>query len=330
MSENATWIKTEVKEIIIYLFIGLFLCIVLPYFAGFVLRGFEENLQGQAFNIGTYLGQFIIYIPLIILSLFLIIFPIARLAAGDRKDHPATRKKPNWLTVFSVSLIHSPEENGLFYRAFHSQGNRGKDNPMRWSLPFWRNLVLAFLIFGLLGIVQVIKPQIAISGVPQTAQQITAISDVLFGAGVPSFAENGWLYFTFFLGLGIIAYFNSKLKGSLITYYIFGILLCFVMGALWMGYHRLVYGSSEAALFATYIFGTAGSFLTLATGTFIYWLVWHLMNNLILKILPYVEMKEDLILILAVCWFVLLISYISAEIYLRNRRKEKAKTVIPT
>lgn len=329
MSENASWLKTELKEIIIYLFIGLTLCIFLPYFAGFILRGFEENLKGQAFNIGTYLGQFIVYIPLIILSLFLIIFPISRLIAGDRKDHPATRSKPTWFTIFTVSLIHSPEENGALYRIFNSYGYKGKKNPMRWSLSFWRNFIIAFLIFGLLGILQIIFPLLNVAGVPQTAQQITTASDVLFGAGLPSFSENGWLAFTFFLGLGIIAYFTSKFKAPLWVYFFLGFILCFIMGGLWAGYHSIVYGNSDAKIFATFIFGTVGSAITLLTGTFIYWLVWHFMNNFILKILPYVSIKEDLILILIVVWVLTFILYITFELYLRKRRLKNNYVVVP-
>jgi len=330
MSENNNWYKTEIKEIIIYIFIGLTLCIFLPYFAGFVLRGFEENLQGQAFNIGSYLGQFIIYIPLIILSLFLIIFPIARLLAGDRKDHPATRKKPDWVTSLSVSLIHSPEENGALYRLFHYFKYKGKSNPMRWSISFWRNLIIALLFFGLLGIIQVNVPQLAVTGVPKTPQQITATSDVLFGAGLPSFSENGWLCFTFFLLLGIWAYVCSKLKLGLGVFFTIGfIIICPLMGLLWMGYHSIVYGASEAALFATFMFGMLGSMITLLTASFIYWLVWHFMNNFILKILPYVELKEDLVVILAVVWVILLISYIFIEIYLYKRKHRVSQVVIP-
>jgi len=330
MSNDETWLKTELKEIVIYIFIGLILCIFLPYFAGFVLRGFEENLQGQAFNIGSYLGQFIIYIPLIILSLFLIMFPISRLIAGNRKDHPATRKKPNWFTSLTVSLIHSPEENGALYRLFHYFGYKGKDNPMSWSISFWRNFFIAILIFGLLGIIQVNVPQLAVAGVPSTPQQITATSDVLFGAGLPSFSENGWLCFTFFLLLGIWAYVCSKLKLGLGIFFTIGfIIISPLMGLLWVGYHSIVYGASEAALFATFMFGTIGSMITLATGTFIYWLIWHFMNNFILKLIPYVAIKEDLVLILAVIWFIILVSYVSFEIYFYNRKKKKAGIVVP-
>jgi hypothetical protein len=320
MSEER-WIRTETKEIIVYLFIGLLLFIILPIGAGLIGKGFEEGFSTN-FNVSNYLGYYLVYVFFGIGALFLIIFPISRLIGGDRKDHPATRKKPNWFTIFTVSLIHSPEENGALFRMFEYIGLKGKKNPMRWSISLFRCFILAVLLFGLLGILQISMPQLNVAGVPHVVQQISASSDVIFGAGVPSFTENGLLCLIFFILLGLDAFICSKLKLGLGAFFLIAFLfICPLMGLIWAGMHSIIYANSEAKWFATFIFGWIGSTITLLTASFIWWLIWHFMNNAFIKLGEIVTRHEDIILISLVIWVILLILYIIGEIILHKYRK---------
>lgn len=334
MSEiKERWIKTEGKEIIIYLFVGLLLTVLLPVVAGFILRGFESDFSGKEFNIVTYLGSFMIYFFLIVGSLFVIIFPISRLIEGDRTDHPATRKNPNWFTIFTVSLIHSPEENGALYRLFDSLGFKGNRNPMKWSLSVFRVFIISILVFGLLGIFQVIHPQLAIAGIPTTPQQLTLTSDVIFGAGVPSFSENGILMLLFFLLLGIDAYICSKFKLGIGVFFAIGfIIISPLMGLAWANFHNLAYSDSDAKWIATFIFGWIGSTLTLLFASFIFWLIWHFMNNMVLKLIDVVTVKEDILFIMVSIWIFLLLTYIIAEVLLNKyiKKKRTEAVIVPT
>lgn len=332
MAEDGKWIRTEGKEIIVYLFVGLLLTIILPLVAGLILKGFSpEILEGKPFsiNLTTYLGTYLYYLFLSVGALFVIIFPISRLIAGDRRDHPATRKNPNWFTIFTVSLIHSPEENGALYRLFDYLGFKGNRNPMRWSLSLFRVFIISILIFGGLGIFQVMYPQIAIAGIPATAQQLTTTSDVIFGAGVPSFSENGTLMFIFFILLGIDAYICSKFKLGLGVFFLIGLLVISpLLGLTWMGWHSVVYGNSSTKLLATFIFGWIGSSITLLTASFIFWLVWHFMNNMIIKLMSAITVKEDLLFIIILIWIALFVIYLTGEFLLYKYRKKKREAVI--
>jgi len=329
MAEREKWIVTEGKEIVLYLAIGIFMVILLPIFGGFVARGFEESFQAGAFDISSYLGSFIIYFFLIIGSLSLIIYPIGRLIAVDRKDHPATQKNPSWFTIFTVSLIHSPEENGALYRLFHYLGL--KKNPMRWSLSILRVTMISILFFGLLGIAQVIYPQLNIAGVPQTAQQLSTASDVIFGASVPAFSENGVLLFIFCFLAGINAYVCSKFRLGLGAFFAITIVIILPICALfWLGFHNIVYGSSDAKRFATFVFAFVGLFITILLASLIPFLVWHFMNNAFIKLAEVVAVKEDIIFIAFLIWGALLFSYIVAEIFIhRYKKKKKERIIVP-
>lgn len=323
MSSTKDWQQSEYAEIILYIFIGLLLTVILPIFGGFILRGFEQGFR-EGFSINTYLGEFIVYLFLMIGSLFLIIFPIARLIKGNRKEHPADDNNANWLTILSVSLIHSPEENGALYRLFHSLGYKGNKNPMTFFNSIFRNFIWATLIFGALGLVLLSNPQLAVAGVPQTSQQVTVASDVIFGAAVPSFSENGVLCIIFFLLLGIDAYICSKLKLGIGGFFAIAFLfICPLMGFFWASFHNIVYAHSEAKWFATFVFGWIGSTLTLLFANVLWWLMMHFFNNTFLKLQEVVLFKEDIYLVAIAVWIVLLVIYIFGEMINHNIKKDK-------
>ena len=277
----------QLEEIILYVFIVVFVGLFLPLAAGFSFRGFEESLTSGLLNISNYLGTFLVYLFFIIVSLFIVIYPIANLLTIKKGEHPATQPKPTWFRIFTVSYIFNVED-GLLYQLSEALGFTGKKNFMNWSKNILRVTVLSVLLFGTIGLVQVANPEFNVVGVPsgqQLAQQITAGSDIIFGSAIPSVAENGFLLFILFFLLGVTAYFTSKYikdrKTQLFVFFAIAILLIApLMGVFWMSIHSIIYGNSEASLLATFIFGFLGSLTVILLGLFIPWLVWHFMNNM--------------------------------------------------
>jgi len=329
------WIRKEIMEIILYLFIGITMLIILPLMGGFSFRGFEESLVSGLINISDYLGTYLVYVFFIIGSLFLVIFPIANLLTIRKGEHPATQENPKWYRIFSVSLIFNPEDGALWHIS-EALGFKGEKNLMRWSTNIFRVTIIFILVFGLLGILQVQNPNLNVVGVPSggaVEQQITPTSDIIFGSSIPSFSENGVLLFVSFFLLGITAFLCARFirdkKIALLTYFIVGILFISLMMAFsWGSIHGVVYGSSEAKMLATQIFGGLGFILTLLFGIGIIWMIWHFFNNFFIKLTEFVTMKEDIILIALVIWGILFLVYIIAEFLFWRRRKKKRQNSI--
>jgi len=329
MSENKRWIRKEIMEIILYIFIGIVVCIIFPLVMGFSFRAFEETLVSGLINISDYLGQYLIYVFFIIGSLFLIIYPIASLIVIRRGEHPATQDKPRWYRIFTVSYIFNPED-GALWQLSEYLGLKGKKNLMKWSTNILRVFIIAILIFGVLGIVQVVNPKFNVVGVPQAQlkQQITATSDIAFGSGIPSFSENGVLFFVLFFLLGVDAYLCSRLikdkETALVVFFMIALLVISpLMGLGWMSFHSIVYGNSEASMLATFIFGWLGSTMTILTGLFIFWFIWHFFNNLFIKLAELVTVKEDIIFIAIIVLGLIALFWIIIEVWLYLRKRKK-------
>lgn len=320
----------EVQEILLYLFIGVFVTLFLPLAAGFSFKGFEESLTSGLIHISAYLGTFLVYLFFIIISLFLIIYPIANLLTIRKDEHPATQSKPTWFRIFTVSYIFNPQD-GLLWQLSEGIGLKGKSNFMNWSTNILRVIVISILLLGTLGLIQVANPEFNVVGTPsgqQLAQQITPTSDVIFGSAIPSFAENGFLCFILFLLLGITAYCTSKFikdrKTQLIVFFFVGLFLVSpLMGLFWMSIHSIIYGNSDASLLATFIFGYLGSVLTILTGVFLWWFIWHFMNNLFIKLTELITATEDIFFITIVLLIVLFLSWISVEFLIFNKKRKK-------
>ena len=114
MAISDDYLKREIFEIIFYLFVGG-LILLLTIFGGFSLQGFSESFSKGVLDLSSYLGSWLIYTPLMILSLLVIIYPIAHLLLIRRGEHPATQEKPNWFRIFTVSYIFNPEDGALWY-----------------------------------------------------------------------------------------------------------------------------------------------------------------------------------------------------------------------
>ena len=93
MSIRNIWVRREIIEIALYLFIVVLVGFILPLVAGFSGRGFEESITSGLINISDYLGTYLIYLFFLIASLFLIIYPIVSLITIRKGEHPAA---PGW------------------------------------------------------------------------------------------------------------------------------------------------------------------------------------------------------------------------------------------
>jgi hypothetical protein len=322
--EKGKWVRSEYKEIILYLFLGVFVTIMIPLFVGFTLLAFEESLvAGQPLVFGAYLTNYLLYLAFIIASLFLIIYPLGRLFSIRKGEHPATQRPVSWFRIFTASFIFAPEENGFLY--WLSDKLKLKKNFMKWTLNPIRVIIFSIIIFGLFGVLQTIYPQLTISGVPQIQlQQITVASEIVFSAEPASFGENGVLLFMFCLLMGINAWFCAKFKLGKGAWFAIGFLIiCPLMGLQWAGYHLLVYGNSEAGMLATFIFGYLGSTLTLLFGIFLLWWIWHQANNIFWKLGQMAMLKEDILLITMIALVLLIIAWVSTEVLIHKFRKKK-------
>ena len=321
MSEQS-YIRNEAKEIVLYLFLIVITALILPILAGLILKGFEESfVEGQALTFGSYLANFMIYTPMLIVALLVVLFPLARILSLKRSEHPATAPNPSWFRIFTVSYIYNPEENGLLWYLSEELGFKEKRNFMRWSLNPLRVIIIAILIFGLYGIFLVSIPQLSISSVPQLQlQQVTVASEVTFSSFVPSGAENGVLLFIFMLLMGLNAWVVSSFKLGKTAFFSIGFFVCILMGLTWLSLHGLIYGNDESKLIGTFIFGFVGSLITWLTGILIFWWIWHISNNAFIKIQELILIKEDILFVSIIIWFVILIGWISIELAIRKKK----------
>lgn len=313
------WINHEIKEVTFYVIFGLIMTIVLPIFFGFGLKAFEESfVSGRALKFGDFLVTYIIYYIMIIAGLIgLSVLKIREMFITDKNEHPANQKDPS---IFSVAVGHDPEQDGLLYNLFDYLG--AKKNPMRWSLSIFRCFIIAILVFGSLGLFQAIT-NTAFVGIPQMPFQVTKVAEVYFTAEPPAFAETMLLLFVMSIFLGFNAWFCSKLKLGKGGYFLIGILICILIGFLWMGFHSIVYGNNEAKLTATFLFGFVGSLITLVLGTWIFFYTWHFMNNLFVKLNQLFLGNEDLVFITAIILVAILILWVLGELILYKFKKKR-------
>jgi len=333
----SNYIRREGQEIILYLFIVVLFGFIIPLTAGFSFRGFEESLSSGLINISDYLGTYLIYLFFLIVSLFVIIFPIASLLTIKKAEHPATQQNPTWFRIFTVSYIFNPED-GALAQISKALGFERESNFMRWSKNILRVFIIGILLFGAYGILQTTNPNLNVVGVPSgqpLAQEITVGSDIIFGSAIPSISENGVLLFVLFLLLGVDAYFTSKFiknKGlALAVFFIIAFLVvCPIVSTGWMTYHGHLYGNSQAKSQATWIFAYGGSALTILFGVFIFFLLFHFFNNLFIKLAEAITLKEDIIFIAAILLGILFLLWVIIEVLLFvRRRKKRLQTEFP-
>ena len=327
METRNTATKRAVFEIMFYLVV-IGLAVSLAVFSGFALRGFEEPLKTGTLNINSYLGQYTIYTWLLILSILLVIFPIMNSVFIKKGEKPWTQDKPSWLRIFTVSWIYNPEQSFIWYIFRKNKSEK----EVKWLTNVARIIFLSILVFGTLGIFQLFNPQLAVTGTPKIAQQFTQASDIIFGSLIPAVTENGTLLFNLFLLAGVLAFVVAKFVKKEMREPVFwtGFFLIVVplISFLWRPYHSVAYSNSEASLLATLIFAIVSISLTGIFGIFLFFFFGHFFNNLVLKLLEFVQGKESLTIWYSLILFVILLMYLFFEYRTRKKKKKSAEQMI--
>jgi MFS family permease len=322
--ENDEWITHELKEVTFFIILGLIMAILVPLFFGFVMQGFEETfVEGRALKFGDILVTYIIYYIMIVVGLIgLPILKIREMLLTKRGENVARQKNPS---ILNVALLHDPEQDGALYNLF---AYFKLQKYMRWSLSIPRMFVIAILIFGAFGMVQTLNPNAQVVGIPQTAFQMTPTTQVFFTSEPASFAETTMMLFILSILMGFNGYLVSKFKLPIIAFWIIALIIIAPLTGLgWMSYHKIVYGNSEAKLFATFIFGWMGATLTILFGTFILWYVWHFSNNFFVGLRKVVSAREDILFIAGLVLALIFISWMFIEL-VRKKYGSKHKKLI--
>lgn len=323
------YIRVEIFEIIFYISYIVVATGLIPLAIGLGGKAFEQSFTGGSFlSLKDYLGTYVVYYIFITISLFLIIFPIARLIFLKRGEHVANLEKPRFYHIFCVDYIFNPEHSVLWYLS-EKLGFKDNKNLMRWSKSFLRVFVIFILFFGILMLTRTAFPkQLAFlvgSDTPQIVmQQITVLSEVVFATEPASTSESCTMAFLLFLVFGITAYFCAKFKLKFLGFALIGLFIVspLVGGGGWAMIHKIVYGNQEASLFATWVFGTSASMLMLLFGTIFIFIIFHEMNNSMSQLAKIVTQREDLLFIGFIIWFLILIFYVLLEFYLRSKKKK--------
>lgn len=294
---------------------------ILPIFIGFVGKAFEESfIGGKPLTFGEAFTTGISYNIWIIISLCVIIFPLAKLVLIRKGEHPATQKNPNWWRILTVSYIFAPEENGFLYWVAQKVNLK---KYMEWSRSIPRIIILGVIIFSVLGIFQAFNPNLQVAGLPKAQlQQVTLVSQAFFSAEPPAWSETGTMLFVLCLLSGINAFICAKFGLGKGTFFAIQFLLvCPMVGLFWMGFHNIAYGNQEAKLFATFVFGWIGSTITVLFGTFLLWYIWHFNNNIFAKLAEISPFKEDIALIAGISIIALFFIWMGIEYFSKVMRR---------
>lgn len=313
--KKATWIEILTFGIMTFFIFGFAL------FIGLAWGGFSESFKsGASLNFGSYLTNLIIYLIFGFVTLGNIVFPITKLITLKDNQHPATASNPKWYRIFTVSYLHSPEENGILPNIF--------PKTFKWLKNPLKTIWYSILFFSAFGVLILFNSQIALVGTPQLGfQQVTPLSEIGFKALIPSWTENGVLIFFFQLFSGIGAYFISKKIKNKNLWFGWNFIMAIMMGFLWMGFHSIVYANSETSLISTFIFGFTGILATLLTGSCLPFFVYHFVNNTFLVLKSLVLVSEDLKFISIVIWVI--ITALTIFIARQRRKNKKAVDGIP-
>lgn len=321
------YVRREVIEIVFYWALAIIMMGLLPLGIGLIGKAFEGQFT-EPLTISTYLGQYVVYYIFIIIALFLPIFTIAKLILLKKGQHISELEKPKWYHILTADFIFSPEENGALWYFSEKLGFKDNRNLMRWSKSILRVFVIGILIFGGILLLRVAFPQqmafFSLSAIPQLVyMQITPLSEVVFTAEPASFGETATLLFLFAIIEGIIGYICAKFKLKKMGFFLISLFFTpFLLSLAWGGIHSVVYGNSDVDFVKTMVFGFVGALMTILFGQFTWWYVLHFLNNTITKLQEIILVKEDLLFIGFIIWFLILILYIALEIYLYSRKKK--------
>lgn len=321
------YIKREILEVILYLLLGSLMIIFVFTGVGLGAKAFEDSFN-QSFSIDTYLGNFLSYIPFILVGLLLPLFALGKLFLLNKEEHISELKNPRYYHFLTVgSYIFDPEDGFLWFLS-EQLGFKGDKNLMRWSKSILRMVVIGIILFGLVGLLLISFPKqmtfLRASDVPQiTLQQITPASEVIFGTEPAAWSETMTLVFIFCSLMGLNGYLCAKFKLGKWGFFLIGLfIVSLLVGGIWAFWHFIHYQNQEATLFSTFIFGTVGSMLTLLFGVLLFFYLWHFINNFFSMMieLGISTIREDILFIGWTLWGILLASYLFLEFYLYYKK----------
>lgn len=323
------YVRVEIVEIVFYITCIIVATGLIPLAIGLGGKAFETSFTGGSYlSLKDYLGTYVVYYIFIVISLFLIIFPIARLIFLKKGEHVADLEHPKFYHIFCVDYIFNPEHSVLWYLS-DKLGFKDNKNLFRWTKSFLRIFVISILFFSIIFLFRTAFPKqldfLVGSDTPQIVlQQITPLSEVIFSVEPASTSETSTMAFLFFLVLGITAYLSAKFKLKFIGFALIGLLIIspLVGGGGWAMIHKIVYGNQESSLFSTFLFGWLGSSLVLLFGNLFVWILFHQLNNLFLGLQKVVTTREDILFLGFIIWGLIFFSYIALEIYLHSRKKK--------
>ena len=279
----------EILQLIALIISSLIVAFVIPTIIGTAFGGFE-----QLSVLDIYFQKTLVYTLFLIIGLLIIIsLVVAKLI---KPDSPASY------------IIHDPKNAYL-------PNIKG----FRWLNSFRRTFLVAIILFPIIGLLS-ITTNTFFTGLPQTEFQVTNAGKVAFETEPASTSETIFFGAIMFLLLTLFKWLQKKFNWSNNTFLLMSMFfISIIIGLLGIGYHSIRYEGQERNILAVFGFFSIGTFLTISTGSLIFWWIWHISNNFfgILKIL---FAKESILLITSLILFIILIIII---IYFINSKKIK-------
>ncbi len=138
---------------------------------------------------------------------------------------------------------------------------------------------LFLIIFSTIGLFTYVSKQITFTGVAVLAQQFTKTDSLLFSSTLVPIAENLGLAVLIAFGITMLRFYARKYSWEPMNFRMAVFSLIILGGAVGVANHMMHYAGNDIALTTVFVFWTIGAFLTIATGSFLPFLVLHFSNN---------------------------------------------------
>lgn len=281
----------ELKELMFLFIYVFFFGVFIPSFAGLFLLGFEMQEFVSAF---TFYNAF--------LFSAIVIFAIKLVELGS---------KGKW----ADAIVHDPDQKPAIFGKFKTFKN------------LFRLIIASLIFFSILGLVCTLTTTDEVNTffvpIPEymkilPQQQIMPAGDLLLSTEPAAIAETMFFICIFSIISTIILNITKKRNRVWLISTFTAILISGTGG--WILYHTLKYGGQEASLLAVLFFGFFGTLITLLSGSFIPWHIWHFTNNFFGRLA--MLYANDVILIWSSVVLIFLV-LITISFFLLKRKKQK-------
>jgi hypothetical protein len=181
----------------------------------------------------------------------------------------------------------------LFGLLFWKKGNEYGDSVFyvsqgRYpSLSIFRNFssirlfLLSSIVFGFAGLFMVITGQKTFTGLRILEHQFTPVGSISFSALLIPISENLGAQAVIATAVVLLTIFAVKYDWSKANFRVLVLIgIPLIVATYWILNHLLRYGGSELSLTVVFIFGLIGGLITVLSGSFIPFLMLHVVNNL--------------------------------------------------